>query len=61
MDPTGAFALVALQKDWDNHPKNIIPGTPAVGGAAAIRVDERCGVLKEWRGWRSMPPRGMYG
>ena len=41
MDPTGAFALVALQKDWDIHPKNIIPGTPAVGGAAAIPASIR--------------------
>jgi hypothetical protein len=31
MDPTGAFALVALQHDWDSHPKNLIPATAAVG------------------------------
>jgi hypothetical protein len=41
MDPTGAFALVALRKDWENHPKNIIPGTPAVGGVAAIPASTR--------------------
>ncbi len=41
MDPTGAFALVALQHDWDSHPKNLIPATAAVGlnvaTAASIR------------------------
>jgi hypothetical protein len=35
MDPTGAFALVALQHDWDSHPKNLIPATAAVGLNAA--------------------------
>jgi hypothetical protein len=35
MDPTGAFALVALQHDWDSRPKNLIPATAAVGLNAA--------------------------
>jgi hypothetical protein len=39
--PTGAFALVALQQDWDNHPKNQIPATTAAGLNAAIPASIR--------------------
>ncbi len=41
MDQTGAFALVALQNDWDSHPKNIIPATVAVGLIAATPASIR--------------------
>ena len=41
MDPTGAFALVALQRDWDIHPKNIIPATAAVGNTPATAASIR--------------------
>ncbi len=41
MDPTGAFALVALQKDSDVHPKNIIPVTSAVGMVSATPASIR--------------------
>jgi hypothetical protein len=41
MDQTGAFALVALQNDWDSHPKNIIPATAAVGLIAATPASIR--------------------
>jgi hypothetical protein len=41
MDPTDAFALVALQQDWDNHPKNQIPATAAAGLNAAIPASIR--------------------
>jgi hypothetical protein len=41
MDPTGAFALVALQNDWDNHPKNLIPATPATAQNAAVAASIR--------------------
>jgi hypothetical protein len=41
MDPTGAFALVALQHDWDNHPKNQIPATATVGLNAATPASIR--------------------
>ena len=36
MDPTGAFALVALQPDWDNHPKNQIAAQPAIQATANV-------------------------
>ncbi len=33
--PNWCFALVALQRDWDIHPKNIIPATASVGNPPA--------------------------
>jgi hypothetical protein len=41
MDITGAFSFVALQPDWDIHPKNIIPGTATTLFAAAILASIR--------------------
>jgi hypothetical protein len=41
MDITGAFSLVALQPDWDIHPKNIIPVTAATLVVAAIPASIR--------------------
>ncbi len=41
MNPTGAFSLVALQHDWDIHPKNIIPVTAATLHAAGIPASIR--------------------
>ena len=41
MDPTGAFALVALQNDWDSHPRSIIPATATVDLIAATPASIR--------------------
>jgi hypothetical protein len=30
MAPTGAYFLVALDADWNAHPKNQVPAIPAV-------------------------------
>ncbi len=35
MEPTGAFFLVALDADWNAHPKNQVPAVPATNNAAA--------------------------
>ena len=36
LDITGAFSLVALDADWDAHPKNTIPAVAATANAPAV-------------------------
>ncbi len=41
MDPTGAYFLVALDADWNFHPKNQVPAVPAINNAAAVPASIR--------------------
>ena len=36
LDITGAFSLVALDADWDSHPKNAILAVAATANAPAV-------------------------
>ena len=41
MAPTGAYFLVALDADWNAHPKNQVPAIPATQNAAAVPASIR--------------------
>ncbi len=41
MEPTGAFFLVALDADWNAHPKNQVLAVPATHNAAAVPASIR--------------------
>jgi hypothetical protein len=41
MEPTGAYFLVALDADWNAHPKNQVPAVPATHNAAAVPASIR--------------------
>jgi hypothetical protein len=41
MAPTGAYFLVALDADWNAHPKNQVPAIPANQNAAAVPASIR--------------------
>jgi hypothetical protein len=41
MEPTGAYFLVALDADWNAHPKNQVPAVPATHNAEAVPASIR--------------------
>ncbi len=41
MEPTGAYFLVALDADWNAHPKNQVPAIHATHNAAAVPASIR--------------------
>ncbi len=41
MEPTGAYFLVALDADWNVHPKNQVTAVPATNNAAAVLASIR--------------------
>jgi hypothetical protein len=41
MEPTGTYFLVALDADWNLHPKNQVPAVPATDNAAAVLASIR--------------------
>ena len=41
LDITGAFSLVALDADWEAHPKNAIPAVAATANAPAVPASVR--------------------
>jgi hypothetical protein len=41
MQPTGAYFLIALNADWNVHPKNQVPAVPATHNAAAVPASIR--------------------